>query len=926
MVALASSVSLAEALPAFPGAVGYGTDTPGGRGGRVITVTTLADDGPGSLREAVTAKGPRTIVFRVAGEIRLKSHLRITEPFVTVAGQTAPGSGITLRDAGLYVNTHDVVIRFLRSRVGDSLVEEFDTQDALQISGDDTYNVVVDHCSFSWSIDEGVGIRVPAHDITFSHNIISEALRQPFSKEQIGKERSHSMALILSGGPTRTSLHNNLLALCNSRNPRIQGGRHDFINNVVYGWGWLTGTFSRDPEVNFIGNYYKRGPASKRIKAICEKADQLGRLYVKGNISAERPTDDLPEWEPIVAAPKQGHFMNEPFPSPKPEIIPAQQAYKRVMIKAGATVPMRDAIDRRIVRSVRLGMGEKIDRPADVGGYAPIEEGEPYPDEDGDGMDDHWEMAQGFDPSDADDGKGDADHDGYTNLEEFLQYLVEIGSMERPDVFSVVYDAPQDVPFTVRAGDNKLGVHRVGGQVYYTHAWFRDTNRITVEGVPAEWGEATFFPPRYEDDVFISGGDVSFDVVEEGPRVITWGSGSRKIRLYTFFDDFPIVDRHPFRDNTIDTMEYGVVGYAGDVTENIQKAIDDCAKDPNKQIVFIHKGIYPIGQIRIPSGVELHLGRGTQLIFERSGGEAGILFDNVENAALTGPGSVAGTIEKKNGKEAPLVFVRNSREVRIADLVLKGEFSSGVMVQGGHSVELARVKVIGTRDEGSAIQLVDTKNVRVHRSFLMGLVGCGYRVTPFDLVDEDRESVQSNIRMQECVVIGSMTCIAFGQGVVRDLWMRDLDLSSRAVGVLLLKVGGGTIEQLVFRDSTIHFEEPNPKFPGSPFGIIAEGLGGRVKDILFDRVVADSYAPSWITVESGPPLEDIKFWGVEIAADSGQDVLFNLKNVRDPQFRFLYYDWPGHPTEGIDHLFKLENVENMKAPPEEIFATHESRP
>lgn len=408
----------------FPGAEGAGTQTPGGRGGRVIEVTSLTDSGPGSLREAVTTPGPRIIVFRVAGEIRLNSHLCVTEPFVTIAGQTAPGSGITLRNAGLYVQTHDVVIRCLRSRVGPSLNEPYNTQDALQISGEDPHNIVVDHCSFSWSIDECVGIRTPAHDVTLCWNLIAEALRQPFTREQIGEDRSHSMALILSGGPTRCTLHHNLLAHCNSRNPRIQSGRHAFVNNVVYDWGFLTGMFSREPEVNFIGNYYKPGPGSRPILPIVDKAAEMGRVYVRGNRSPERPNDALPEWALTVNAPAEGHRVEQPFELPPLTITSAEQAYADVMRGVGAILPKRDAIDERILRDVRLGTGGKIDRPDEVGGYAPVEPGTPLPDRDHDGMPDAWETQHRLDPADPADGNADRDGDGYTNIEEYLNGLV----------------------------------------------------------------------------------------------------------------------------------------------------------------------------------------------------------------------------------------------------------------------------------------------------------------------------------------------------------------------------------------------------------------------------------------------------------------------------------------------------------------------
>ena len=324
----------AAALPCFPGAEGFGTHTPGGRGGRTIVVTNLNDSGPGSLREACVAKGPRIVVFNVGGTIRLKKALRITEPFITIAGQSAPGAGICLRDAGLFVETHDVVVRFVRVRIGASLNEPYNRQNCLEVQGENSYNVVIDHCSFSWGIDENVGITAGAHDVTFSYNIVSEALAQPFTRTKIGKDRSHSMAVILGNNPDRCSVHHNLLAHCNSRMPRIQGGTHDFVNNVVYDWGFLTATFSRNPNVNFIANHYKPGPASRPIKAIIQ-GDEAGMIYVKGNRTPGRPTSDLPEWETLTDLDPSKHRASEPFLTAPLTVTDADQAYDDVLNNAG---------------------------------------------------------------------------------------------------------------------------------------------------------------------------------------------------------------------------------------------------------------------------------------------------------------------------------------------------------------------------------------------------------------------------------------------------------------------------------------------------------------------------------------------------------------------------------------------------------------
>jgi len=405
-------------LPAFPGAEGFGARRPGGRGGKVLLVTNIDDDGPGSLRAAIAAKGPRIIVFRTGGTIRLKSHLRIEESYLTIAGQTAPGGGILLRDAGLYVSTHDVIIRYLRVRLGASTVEKYDTQDCLHVGdGAGVHDVIVDHCSFSWSIDEIASVVSGAHDVTLQWCIIGEALREPL---KLDKKRHHAYCLMLGNYPNNVSVHHNLLAHCDHRNPRIQGGTHDFVNNVVYNWGYFTAVFSRDPNVNFVGNYYKPGPESRVCLPLEEKPDDMGRVYVRGNRSRQRPTDNLAEWEFTVGVPEEGHRAIEPFDVAAVTTTTAEVAYRQILACVGARFPSLDAVDRRILGDVRNGTGRVIDRPEEVGGFPHIAKGVPPEDSDRDGMPDGWEVDHGLNPNDASDSKKDRDGDGYTNVEEYV--------------------------------------------------------------------------------------------------------------------------------------------------------------------------------------------------------------------------------------------------------------------------------------------------------------------------------------------------------------------------------------------------------------------------------------------------------------------------------------------------------------------------
>jgi len=917
----------AAALPAFPGAEGCGSDTPGGRGGRVIAVTTLDDSGPGSLREAVTTKGPRIVVFHVGGTIRLKSHLVINEPFITIAGQTAPGDGILLRDAGLYVQTHDVVIRFIRSRVGPSLVEKFSTQDALQISGDEPYNVVVDHCSFSWSIDECVGIRGPGHDITFSWNIISEALRQPFTKEQIGKDRAHSMAIILGGKPTRVSVHHNLIGHCESRTPRIQGGRHDFVNNVVYDWRWLSGTFSRQPEVNFIGNTYKRGPASRTIKAIVEKPGEMGRIYVRGNRTHERPSDDLPEWDPIVNAPAQEHRATEPFDLVPLTIASAERAYDEVLHGAGATLPRRDVVDRRVVRQVRLSMGGSINRPEEVGGYPKMRSGLVPADTDSDGLPDDWERAQGFDPEDSADGKGDADHDGYTNVEEYLNDLVADGMMPRPEFRYMTYGEPGG-PFRVHCGEVNFPVLPAGrdGHLFYTHAWFNGEIDINVTLSEGDIRTAQFMPKRYRDHLEVNDDTLRFRVAAEGHRVIQLGEGPDAPTLVAAFNTYPPPPENDQEPEVIDATRYGVVWGASDVTCKLQMALDACAQLPNGGVVFVATGEHKVGTLRIPSHVILHLARSARLYSNSEiTNDAIILFDNVTNAGLAGPGVVDGR-GTEHARKASSVRIVNSRSIHIKDIVLRDPAGWGIDVVGSEDVLIERTNVfaVDRRREVGGLRIDGGKNIRCERSFVSSTVSA------VSIVADEKGGKVEDVSIRETVLAADKTAVAVGPRTVepiQNLLFRDIDVVQATSGISLIHRDGGGIEQVVFRDMTMRLVPQEKKSDaGWPFLVVDASRGQKpVRDILFDRVQANAYATSRIQGFGPAWLEDIKFWGVRltaepIAAAEPVPALFTLDQVRDPQFRFVTIRWPKQREEFWNPaLFSAGKTENVVADPKEIF-------
>jgi hypothetical protein len=419
---------------AFPGAEGFGAYTLGGRGGRVYRVTTLEDGGPGSLREAVDAEGPRIIVFDVSGTIRLTKDLIIRRPYVTIAGQTAPGDGICLRDATLTAGTEQVIIRFLRCRLGD---EKGRQSDSLNI--DPGRHVIIDHCSASWSLDEALSssTRYPdINDITVQWCFITEALNP----------EGHGFGSLIRGcHGVRYSYHHNLYAHNRSRNPRPgnydfpnphdkdpDGLLLDFRNNVIYNWEGSHPGYNADTvsvtRLNYVGNYVIPG----RNSSITGKAYQEGSPYNRGFFSGNyynhvQPQDpwsvvDFQKWsDSQIAAYKQEHA----FPTGPIVTQSAPEAYKAVLDRAGASLPKRDTVDSRVVADVLNGTGEIIVSQTQVGGWPELKSAPAPKDTDGDGMPDTWEQENRLDPNDPSDGPKDKNADGYTNLEDYLNSLVK---------------------------------------------------------------------------------------------------------------------------------------------------------------------------------------------------------------------------------------------------------------------------------------------------------------------------------------------------------------------------------------------------------------------------------------------------------------------------------------------------------------------
>ncbi len=424
-VALAASYA-ADRPPAFPGAEGFGSKTPGGRGGKVILVSNLNDSGPGSFRAACEAKGPRIVVFRVSGLIDLKTAIVVNEPFITIAGQTTPGDGICLRRHGLVVQTHDVIARFLRSRPGDLSGKEVD---AISIGGD-SHNVILDHCSAGWSVDECLSPSGAIADITVEWCLIAEGLNH--SVHHKGAHGYGSLVRAIGG----VSLHHNLWAHNTARNPRLGDNYNkppfptfDFRNNVIYNYGGICSGMTGDIlSVNYVANYIKAGPSSNRQRGLIVFTTEAdAKYYIADNFVEGRPDLTAGNSKMFDRTQLKGRklvtLMSEPFPVPKVSAASAQAAYPAVLAGAGASLPVRDAADERIIAEVRNGTGAIIDSQWEVGGWPVYRSKRPPADTDRDGMPDAWEKAHGLNPDDPSDATADRDGDGYTNLEEYINEL-----------------------------------------------------------------------------------------------------------------------------------------------------------------------------------------------------------------------------------------------------------------------------------------------------------------------------------------------------------------------------------------------------------------------------------------------------------------------------------------------------------------------
>jgi hypothetical protein len=418
-------------IRAFPTAEGFGAYSIGGRRGKVFHVTTLEDSGAGSLRQAVEAQGPRIIIFDISGTIRLKRPLVIRNPFITIAGQTAPGDGICLRDATLAIESDHVIVRYLRCRLGD----EGSAGDAISINSG--RNIIIDHCSASWSLDEVLSssTALPVlSNVTVQWCFITEALNVA----------NHSFGSLIRGcHGARYSYHHNLYAHNRNRNPRPgnydnpntpqadpNGLLLDFRNNVIYNWQGTYAGYNADTEsvtkLNYVGNYLISGPNSVANDKTYKIGSPNNRAYFAANYYNHLLPDD--PWSVVIFdnwndAQISAYKQSVPFETGPILTQDAKDAYESVMQYGGASLPKRDIVDQRIIENIRKGEGRIINSQKEVGSWPQLKNAPAPRDTDGDGMPDDWERKNKLNPNDPTDGSMDADSDGYTNVEEYLNSL-----------------------------------------------------------------------------------------------------------------------------------------------------------------------------------------------------------------------------------------------------------------------------------------------------------------------------------------------------------------------------------------------------------------------------------------------------------------------------------------------------------------------
>jgi pectate lyase len=438
---------------AFQSAEGFGKYTTGGRGGKIFIVYNLNDKGPGSFREAAETKGKRIIVFSISGTIHLETKLSIKGD-VTIAGQSAPGDGICLADNSVGLGGDNIIVRYLRFRMGDKyqkggMVDGNGGDDAF--GGTHRKNIIIDHCSMSWSTDEVFSV-YGGDSTTLQWNLIAEPLNYSYHFETGDTDYEHHGYGAIWGGK-HSSFHHNLFAHCNSRNPRFDGIRNipeencDFRNNVIYNWGHNTAYAGEGGSYNIVNNYYKYGPSTSksvrsRIANPWSKPPKIdfGKWYVDGNYVDGDADVTADNWKGVdiekgTDMDKEKLKLHEAFSIVVVNTQTAKDAYQSVLQYVGCISPVRDTMDQRILRNVVERNGKFIDVQGGyphgtayeltVNAWPALRSLAPPADNDKDGMPDEWEVKNGLNPGDATDASQYKLDKNYTNIEVYINSLVK---------------------------------------------------------------------------------------------------------------------------------------------------------------------------------------------------------------------------------------------------------------------------------------------------------------------------------------------------------------------------------------------------------------------------------------------------------------------------------------------------------------------
>lgn len=412
---------------AFPTAEGFGKNATGGRGGIVYTVTNLNDDGEGSFRKGIVKKEPRIIVFAVSGTIELKSKLAVNKGKgdLSILGQTAPGEGITIKGSPFTIKADNVIVRYLRFRMGDVNKVQGDALGCIN-----TNNVIIDHCSISWGTDEN-GSFYDNKNFTLQWSIISEALNK-----SVHEKGAHGYGGIWGG--VNASFHHNLIANNNSRNPRFSGSSTtensenefvDFRNNVIYNWGQNSIYGGEKGTYNIVNNYFKSGPAttSSKLDRIVSPSEPYGKFYVDGNYVQGYKNITKNNWDGgIQCENPELTKLNDPINIlNNTKTISAKKAYKMVLKNSGANM-FRDAVDERIVHNTDKGIASYkngiIDSQEDIGGWPFLKSQKGKLDSDEDGIPDDWENKKNLNSKTNDANLFTLDKN-YTNIEVYINSI-----------------------------------------------------------------------------------------------------------------------------------------------------------------------------------------------------------------------------------------------------------------------------------------------------------------------------------------------------------------------------------------------------------------------------------------------------------------------------------------------------------------------